>query len=288
MAVFSMWTHELRQELLPCGLSVLQFRVLNRLAQRGGNMEFVCLAQELQISLSSLRYTLNKLEGKTFIRKNRSPKEGNTDTVHLLPAGAHKTEQSSTAICRLTNRLTSPLGGFLIENFYRMASDYLREYREESFVQLQTSNRECNLTETGAVLTDAILFSAIDIIALLKAQGLSLTGFRVLFELSWHSHGIRHSDLTHQLLMPAPDLTDTVRKLRANNYVLTNRQSFDRRNVILEITNTGYDLIYHLAPQVDDYYCRTTQGAATTRREFILKTARLMTTSVRKEFRSTQ
>lgn len=82
----------------------------------------------------------------------------------------------------------------------------------------------------------------------LAAAGLTLTQLGVL-EGILHKGPMTHRDLGRKVLTSAGNMTDLVDKLEARGLVLRVRAAGDRRQVRVELTPAGADLIQTLFPQ---------------------------------------
>ncbi|MBY0423326.1 MAG: MarR family transcriptional regulator [Parvularculaceae bacterium] len=85
------------QKVLPHGLTVAQFAVLNHCVRMGDDKTPAELAAILQVTRATLTSTLKRLESKAFIRLAPDAADGRSKRVLLTAAGRRAREQSIRA-----------------------------------------------------------------------------------------------------------------------------------------------------------------------------------------------
>lgn len=93
----------------------------------------------------------------------------------------------------------------------------------------------------------------------LAAAGLTLTQLGVL-EVILHKGPMTHRDLGRKVLTSAGNMTDVVDKLEARKLVRRVRAATDRRQVRVELTDTGRSLIEGVFPRHADDIARAMSG----------------------------
>ncbi|MFI4934404.1 MAG: MarR family winged helix-turn-helix transcriptional regulator [Caulobacterales bacterium] len=117
-------THRL-EGVLPDGLSVAGFGVLNHLARLGRISHPLALAQAFQVSKGAMTNTLQRLEAARFVRVTADPADGRRKRVELTAEGA-AAHQASLLAAR--PRLESLRGAFGAAEF-EAALPFLRRLR---------------------------------------------------------------------------------------------------------------------------------------------------------------
>lgn len=77
------------ERLLPHGLSVAQFGLLNHLVRLDGDWSPARLAAAFQVTRGTMTSTLQRLEAKGFISTRANPDDGRAKIVTLTDAGRH-------------------------------------------------------------------------------------------------------------------------------------------------------------------------------------------------------
>lgn len=86
------------ERVMPHGLKLSQFTVLNHFVRLGGARSPVELARAFQVSKGAMTNTLQKLEAKGFVVVNADPKDGRSKSVTISPAGRDAREQAVRAL----------------------------------------------------------------------------------------------------------------------------------------------------------------------------------------------
>ncbi len=114
------------ERVMPGGLTLSQFSVLNHFARRGGAQSPLSLARAMQVSKGTMTNTLQKLEAKGLIAIAPDPADGRGKQVSATEAGLALRQ---AAIAALAPDLESLLGEFGERRFSR-AIPFLTELRE--------------------------------------------------------------------------------------------------------------------------------------------------------------
>ena len=85
------------ERLLPHGLTVAQFGLLNHLARLEGDWSPARLAAAFQVTKGTMTSTLQRLEAKGFISMRANPADGRAKIVTLTEAGRRAREAALAA-----------------------------------------------------------------------------------------------------------------------------------------------------------------------------------------------
>jgi DNA-binding MarR family transcriptional regulator len=83
--------------LLPHGLTLAQFGVINHLLRLGGDWSPARLAAAFQVTKGTMTSTLQRLESKGFIEVRKDPADGRAKIVTLTEAGRRARESAMSA-----------------------------------------------------------------------------------------------------------------------------------------------------------------------------------------------
>lgn len=86
------------EEVLPAGLRVSQFSVLNHLARLGDGKKPSDLANAFQVTKGAMTNTLTKLENRALVKVKADPKDGRGKQVFLTVKGRRARDQSIKAL----------------------------------------------------------------------------------------------------------------------------------------------------------------------------------------------
>ena len=86
------------ESVLPDGLKISQFIVLNHLVRLGGEWSPARLADAFQVTKGAITNSLQRLETRGLIRVMPDPGDGRAKLVSLTPAGRRMREQCIAAI----------------------------------------------------------------------------------------------------------------------------------------------------------------------------------------------
>jgi DNA-binding MarR family transcriptional regulator len=269
LSELAMWAKTLRKLLKKRGVTLLQYRILMTLFRHKGPMSSNALAVNLLISPGSLTAVLNKLESATLLVRKEDSNDRRRVEIVLLPSGKKLAQDTYNIVHAAEIRHFKPLGRFL-KTMLNTKSDEVFSSKNRANPQLLAGTNEFSH------YTDAVLATSDTVIQLLKTAGLSLTGFRVLFELYSHQKGINVNHLAYLLLLPMPDVTTATAKLVKKGLILRHRHNQDRRVRLLEINSAGFAVLVPLAQQVDSLLCSVVQESSAEQRELILKASAIL------------
>lgn len=102
------------ERVMPHGLTMSQFGVLNNLARLGDGKSPSHLASAFQVTRGAMTNTLSKLEARDFVDVRRDEADGRGKLVHLTKPGE---KARAEALKHLTPLLTDLLGTFDADEF---------------------------------------------------------------------------------------------------------------------------------------------------------------------------
>ena len=89
------------ERVLPEGLTLLGFQVLNHFVRLGGAQTPSGLARAFQVSKAAMTFTLQRLEARGYITLDPDPADGRGKRVTLTAAGAAVRHQAIAALAPL-------------------------------------------------------------------------------------------------------------------------------------------------------------------------------------------
>jgi DNA-binding MarR family transcriptional regulator len=98
------------ERVLPHGLTVAQFTVLNHFVRLGGARAPSALARAFQVTKGTMTSTLQRLEEKGFVRLAADPADGRGKRVTLTESGARAREAAIAAAAPLVTELEQAIG----------------------------------------------------------------------------------------------------------------------------------------------------------------------------------
>ena len=114
------------ERVMPGGLTLSQFSVLNHFTRRGGAQSPLSLARAMQVSKGTMTNTLQKLEAKGLIAMAPDPADGRGKQVSLTETGLALRQ---AAVAALAPDLESLIAAFGERRFAR-ATPFLSAVRE--------------------------------------------------------------------------------------------------------------------------------------------------------------
>jgi DNA-binding MarR family transcriptional regulator len=113
-------------KVLPDGLLVPHFTLLNHLVRVGDGRSPVDIARAFQITKGAVTNTLQRLESRGLIRLAPDPDDGRAKRVFLTPAGRAARERCIAAVADLFADIHGPLG----DGPFAAALPFLRDLRQ--------------------------------------------------------------------------------------------------------------------------------------------------------------
>ena len=118
-------------KVMPHGLTLAQFTVLNHCVRMGDNRTPADLAAAFQITRGTLTSTLKRLEAKGFITLAPDPEDGRSKRVLLTKQGRSAREDAIAATTPLFANLISTLPASLVDELMPRLQE-LRKYLDEN------------------------------------------------------------------------------------------------------------------------------------------------------------
>ncbi len=92
------------ERVLPDGLKLPQFSVLNHLVRLGDDWAPARLARAFQVTKGAMTNTLQRLEARGLIAVTADPQDGRGKLVRITPAGRHMRQRAIEAIAPFMDR----------------------------------------------------------------------------------------------------------------------------------------------------------------------------------------
>lgn len=112
------------ERVMPPGITLPQFTVLNHFARLGGTRSPAELASAFQVTRATMTSTLQRLEGKGLVSITPDPADGRGKRVALTEAGLAMRQRCIAALgpelARLETRDEDSASGILLEGLVRL------------------------------------------------------------------------------------------------------------------------------------------------------------------------
>lgn len=118
------------ESVLPDGLKMSQFIVLNHLVRLGGDWSPARLANAFQVTKGAITNTLQRLESRGLVKVKSDPSDGRGKLVSLTTAGRNIRYQCVRTITPLFIELETKFGEKRLENALPLLED-VRKYLDE-------------------------------------------------------------------------------------------------------------------------------------------------------------
>lgn len=86
------------EQVMPHGLTLPQFSVLNHFVRLGGEQSPLALARAFQVSKGTMTNTIQRLEAKSFISVRPDPRDGRGKIVTITDAGRSARDEAIAAL----------------------------------------------------------------------------------------------------------------------------------------------------------------------------------------------
>lgn len=118
------------ESVLPDGLKMSQFIVLNHLVRLGGDWSPARLANAFQVTKGAVTNTLQRLESRGLVKVKSDPSDGRGKLVSLTPAGRNMRNQCIRRITPLIVELEAKFGAKRLEKALPLLED-IRKHLDE-------------------------------------------------------------------------------------------------------------------------------------------------------------
>ena len=98
------------ERVMPHGLTLPQFAVLNHFVRLGGERSPAALARAFQVTKGTMTSTLQRLEAKRFIAVTPDPNDGRGKRVAITPAGRRARDACIAAVAPALDALEAAIG----------------------------------------------------------------------------------------------------------------------------------------------------------------------------------
>jgi DNA-binding MarR family transcriptional regulator len=258
-------------------ISLAQFRILDCLCDNASELTVKELIARIGLSPSAMSARLKALEERGLITRHHNPANRRTVITRITSAGLYEIERSRKLVKNSAAYVTKPLGAFLKKHVEKTANSTIRAYGYHDEAAPQRIEK--------AIIDAALVVSARLETLVSRETGLSLLGFRILLELTEHSDGIRCNELAKRLIVQMSDITATTSTLVRYHYINREDDPLDKRALRIDLTSSGYELIYRLAPTVDAFALHALETQNDENTDLLLKAIRVMTSHHRRYYR---
>ncbi|MBZ0216013.1 MAG: MarR family winged helix-turn-helix transcriptional regulator [Fimbriimonadaceae bacterium] len=98
------------ERVMPDGMRIAHFSVLNHFVRLGGEQSPVSLANAFQVTKGAMTNTLQRLDAKKFIEIRPDPKDGRGKLVRITPTGRQAHERAIAALGPVITKLGEEFG----------------------------------------------------------------------------------------------------------------------------------------------------------------------------------
>lgn len=239
-----------------CGLGLLEYRMLAYLADHVDGVGPSSLARILTTSPASITIAANKLAGKGLV--SRGGAETSSRHLGITKAGIDASRDADIVLASAHEQYFSPLPPHL-----KATVDI------GSIVTNQTTPENVRIRDGHFFSAFETLHAFLTVERLLTVSthkfGLSLTQFRVLFEIDRQGGTSQPGTLSHALLLAPASIAHALRGLESAGRVVRTRPATDKRMADISLTETGRELYARALQGVEMVF--TTDIRESTRRE---------------------
>lgn len=125
IGIIEQLSRNLFERILPEGMSMAQFTVLNHLVRLGGGKSPLRLARAMQVTKGAMTNTLQRLETRGAIKVTPDPTDGRGKLVDITPAGRALRQQCLENALPLLVQLSEEF----IDQDFQTALPFLRRMR---------------------------------------------------------------------------------------------------------------------------------------------------------------
>jgi DNA-binding MarR family transcriptional regulator len=160
-----------------CALTLPQYRVLDCLEKNDGRLRVHQVADALDLSPADISYVTIRLAAGGLIERRSDPTNKRVVIVALTPQGHARIIHAYRIAAQVAGSLMQPLGGFLRQNSQLGAFNAVHTYRNDN------RQRDYQVDES---LLNAFILCEQHILGIVRCEELSLSEYRILFELPRH------------------------------------------------------------------------------------------------------
>lgn len=262
--------HALKGE---CGLSVTEYRMLAFLSDHAPGTGPSELARTLSTSPATVTVSANKLVGRGLVERRDGGR-----TLRATKAGVDLALDADLVLAQAHEEYFSALSP-----------------QQKAVVDTGSIITNKNLDE-GSRMRQGHFFSAFETLhafllveeSLTKSvhtEGLSLNGFRILFELSQRGGGARMGAIGDYLVISAPTMTYAVGKLESAGLVARKAQPGDRRAASIAITAKGEEVFGRALGKAEAVYTTDIRSSSAREQDSYKDAAAIVASSLRRSNR---
>lgn len=226
-----------------CGAKLSHFRILSNLARHTKARSIHSVAQDLRLSDSTITTTAKNMEQVGLVNRRESATDRRSVLVDITEQGVVQLEIVERVLARLVSELWEPL-----------SSEHKMTLKQGTAKIDYTQNEAKHFIETVRMVTayvNVYTYTHSAFFESVKARGLTINEFRLLFELYGHPRGIELKKLGALLLLRPNEVTKAADGLARQNLIIRTRTHLDNRRVVIELNSLGFALLRKSAPAVD-------------------------------------
>lgn len=229
------------------GISVTQYRILSTLQRLGSGQAPGAVARRLRLTGGAVTTAAEGLEAAGLIVKERSEDDRRSKRLALTEAGAEKIGEAERVVALHVEQLWRPLPE---EHRQVILSGIVSNDRAQ-----RPSEPRGNMRAVSLYIDDFLIVSSL-LTSTVRACGLGVSAFRVLFELAVNEGPRSQFQLCNNLLMSANEVSKAVDGLAGRGMLERSYPPGDQRVVELRLTSAGRALTEATAEEVDAMFAR--------------------------------
>lgn len=252
-----------------CGLSVTEYRMLAFLSDHVSGAGPSELARTLSTSPATITVSADKLAGRGLVERPDDAR-----SLRVTKAGIDLALDADLVLAQAHEEYFSALSP-----------------QQKAVVDTGSIITNKNLDE-GSRMRQGHFFSAFETLhafllveeSLTKSvhiEGLSLNGFRILFELSQRGGNARMGAIGDYLVIAAPTMTYAVGKLESAGLVAREAQPGDRRSASIGITAKGREVFSRTLEKVEAVYTTDIRSSSAREQDSYKDAAAIVASSLR-------
>ncbi|MBQ9043093.1 MAG: MarR family transcriptional regulator [Eggerthellaceae bacterium] len=262
--------HALRSE---CGLSITEYRMLAFLSDHVSGTGPSALARTLSTSPATVTVSANDLAKRGLVERVGH----NGRELRITKAGIDLALDADVVLAQTHEEYFSALTpqqkavvdtGSIITNKNLDEGNRMRQ--GHFFSAFETLH-------AFLLVEDTLTKSA-------HAEGLSVNGFRILFELEQRGGQARIGAIGEHLVLSSPTMTYAVGKLEDAGLVTRGAQPGDRRSASVSITDAGRAVFARALERVEAVYTTDIRASSATERDSYKDAAAIVASSLRRRF----
>jgi DNA-binding MarR family transcriptional regulator len=257
------------------GLS--QFMALDYITASSDGRLSKQIANEFNLNPSTITKIIDNLEFQGLIMRKADPSDRRIIIIVATPEARAIVESCHDAMKAVSKKMEAPLGGFL-----KQVATSEAGYSDA----IKADGSDASGAPRGLEFYRVCMLCDTRLRELLRKEGLNLTEYRILFELTDQPSGMHTTALASNLLLYTPDVTTACNHLDKKKLILRSNDPVDRRAIFVEITSDGFARFKEVQPKVERLFSDFAQSFFPQASEYYHKVSHLIVTAQRKSFRA--